>query len=322
MKQKISRRSLLKSSGALAIGLGISSPSLLVKAQSSSDFSADVYHFKLGEIKLTVISDGFFNIPSEFITGALPSVVQDFLDRHYLPKESIRAGLNVVLMEDQMGLTLLDTGSGSFSLGGDPTGGRLVDNLNTIGVAPEDINNVVITHAHPDHLGAFSLDFQTATFPNATHYISRDEWNYWTNLPDNALALDRDMAQFIQPNLFAVESQAELYAGNPHFWNHLSIVASPGHTIDHKSILLESQGEQLILAGDAIILPTMSLKHTDWGLVVDYDPEQSVNSRVRLLNNTSEDRMIMLSYHTSFPGLGYIKGSSLFDDHWEWLQTG
>ncbi len=321
MKQKISRRSLLKSSGALAIGLGISSPSLLVKAQSSSDFSADVYHFKLGTVSMMVISDGAINIPTEFFIGAPPSIVQDFLDRHYLPTDVISGGLNVILMEDHNGLTLFDVGSASFSLGDDPSGGRLVENLRAIGIEPEDINNVVITHAHPDHLGAFSLDFQNPTFSNATHYISRTEWDYWTNLPEDASELDHNLAQFTAPNLLAVQQKAELYEGSPHFWDGMRMVGTPGHTIDHKAVLLESQGEQLLITGDAVTLPTMSLKHPEWYLVVEYDAERGVRSRINLLNDASDARMKVLVYHAPFPGLGYIKGSSLIKNHWDWLQS-
>lgn len=318
---KLSRRTLLKSSGALAIGLGMASQSVLVQADPDVTFSPDVYHFKVGDVKMTIISDGFLNVPSEFFAGALPSAIQNFLERHFMNPQAITADMNVALMEDDKGLTLIDPGAASFSLGGDPTGGRLIGSLRALGIAPEDIDNVIITHAHPDHLGAFALDFQHPTFPNATHYISRDEWNYWTNLPEAAPELDHGLSQFTAPNLLAVESQAELYAGNPYFWDHIKIVETPGHTIDHKAVLIESQGEQLILTGDAVGNPTLHLKHPDWYLVVDYDVDQVIQSRIGLLDDASDAGMKVLMYHAPFPGLGHIKGSALFDHHWEWIQS-
>jgi glyoxylase-like metal-dependent hydrolase (beta-lactamase superfamily II) len=321
MDRKLSRRALFKAGGTLALGLGVASTPLIAKAQTGPLTPPDIYRFKLGSKQMTVISDGYLDVPTEFFVGAPPSLIQGFLDRHYMPTDAIHVSMNVLLMEDNNGLTLFDTGAGAWSLGGDPTGGRLVHGLKYMGIEPEDINNVVITHAHPDHLGAYTLDMQTPTFPNAVHWISRDEWDFWTDLPERTGPFDQDFAPFIQANLFAVESLAELYIGNPTLWDGVSMVEAPGHTLAHKAILIESDGEQLMISGDSVPMPTMSLKQPDWTLVVEYDQAESINSRKRLLRNASNGRILMHSFHAPFPGLGYIKGSTLINNYWDWIQT-
>ena len=131
----------------------------------------------LGETRLTVVSDGYFSLPlNMFGVNADPAEVQAFMQAHYLSTTENYAHTNHLLIEKGEAKVLIDVGAGHRFF---DTEGRLVANLAALGIAPEEITHVIITHAHPDHIWGIRDEFDEPLFPEAQYFLGETEHAYW-----------------------------------------------------------------------------------------------------------------------------------------------
>jgi glyoxylase-like metal-dependent hydrolase (beta-lactamase superfamily II) len=220
-----------------------------------------------------------------------------------------------VLIDTGQHRVLVDTGEGKLEL----TAGKLIPNLRAEGIAPEDIDTVIITHAHPDHIGG-NIDSQgRPAFPNARYFMLRSEWDFWSSNPtltsldisagDKELIIKRahDYLQPIQNQLDLVANEEEIVPG-------VRALGAPGHTPGHMAVSVASNNKELLCLGDLVIHP-VHLEHPDWYIKYDLDPEQVVATRRRLLNRAASQQALLQAYHFPFPGLGYVTSKGL---GWQW----
>jgi glyoxylase-like metal-dependent hydrolase (beta-lactamase superfamily II) len=264
------------------------------------------FRFQLGEAVLTVVSDGHFEVPTSGLgVNADPAEVKAFLESYFLSTEMNYSHTNHIVIELGDAKVLVDVGSGNRFL---PTAGRLMENLETAGIDASEITHVVITHAHPDHIWGVRDDFDEAVIPDAAYYIGRTERDYWMQdgLASNVPA---DMQQFVVGAVNSlnvdgadwtlVDDGAEIVPG-------VRVIDTPGHTMGHMSVVVESGGQQLIALGDCMTHAWMSTSRPDWVNGIDMDGAQTVATRRRLLDMAATDRMAVLGYHFPFPGVGHI----------------
>ncbi len=264
------------------------------------------FHFSLGEAKMTVISDGFFNQPiSDIAVNADRAEVEAAIERYFLLKEANYAHTNHLLVELGDARVLVDVGSGSRFF---DTAGRLVTNMEAAGIDPDSITHVFITHAHPDHIWGIRDDFDEPIFPGAEYIIGEVEHGYW--MQDGlANAVAPEDQQFVVGAVNSinvegvdwtmVQDGAEIAPG-------ISVMNSFGHTVGHMSLRVESNGKQLLAIGDAFAQTWMNFAHPDWYNDIDADPVQTVASRNAILDMASADGIALLGYHFPFPGVGHV----------------
>lgn len=264
------------------------------------------FRFTLGDSRLTILSDGYFSLPtSGYGVNADPAEVQAFLSQHYLSPEQGYSHTNHLLIEKGDAVVLVDVGSGNRFF--DSTG-RLMANLEAAGIDPSSITHVVITHAHPDHIWGIRDDFDEALFPDAEYFVGRVEHDYW--LQDDLVNLvDPTDQQFV---LGAVNSlncdgvEWNLLEDGDEVVSGVRVMATPGHTYGHMSIVLEDGGKQLIALGDCMTHAYLSFRRPEWYNGSDVDGDQTVATRKRLLDMCAEDRIAVLGYHFPFPGVGHV----------------
>jgi glyoxylase-like metal-dependent hydrolase (beta-lactamase superfamily II) len=191
-----------------------------------------------------------------------------------------------------------------------PTTGKLITNLQAGGIAPEDIDTVVLTHGHPDHIGGNVDNKGKPAFPNARYVMWKDEWDFWTSEPNlSKLKIDDHgkeiLVKIAMQNLLPIQDQLDLIDQQMEIVPGISAIAAPGHTPGHMVIEVHSECKRLFHISDTVLHP-IHLEYLDWYSSVAYTPKNLVSTRHRLLKRIALENALVLATHFPFPGIGHI----------------
>ena len=276
------------------------------------------YRFQVGSIGCTVLSDGYFSFPTPWVfPNADPDELARALEKRRAPQESVLSPYTCLLIETGRHVVLVDTGAGGFS----PTSGALVARLEMAGIRPRHVDTVVLTHAHPDHIGGAIDARARPAFPNARYVISEIEWDFWTagrtglaglRLPTD---LKADMEFTARRSLGALRFQVEHIAGECEIVPGVRAIPAPGHTPGHLAILLSSDGQSLLNVGDAAVHP-LHLEQPEWENGFDLSASAAIATRRQLLERAAAGKMHLMAFHFPFPSVGRVAESPR--GGWEW----
>lgn len=305
MLLKPTRRDLLK---LMAAAPAFSMP-MAARAQlgAPDGDNPGYFRFSIGDIRLTILSDGYFSMPTSGLgVNADRAEVEAFLTSHYLPAHEGYSHTNHLLIETADAKVLVDVGSGNRWF---DTTGRLFDSMDAAGVDPDEITHVVITHAHPDHIWGVRDDFDEAIFPNAEYIIGRAEYDYWMQ-DDLVNQVAPTEQQFVlgAVNSINVDGADWTMAEDGHeVTQGVRLIATPGHTVGHMSVMVETWDKSLIAMGDAMSHAFTNFAHPEWYNGFDHDGDLTVATRQGLLDMAASDRIAILGYHFPFPGVGHVQ---------------
>lgn len=258
---------------------------------------------KLGDVLVTAISDGYLEIDFGLLAN-IDEAECKAIQQNACPEKINGVHINAFLVQQEGKNILIDSGAGGIK----GWGGELVNNLTKLGLKSEDIDIVLLTHAHPDHIGGLITSYGEAVFPCAQLLISQDEYNYLKDEKNYALASDRVKGNFVfahnvleqyQDNLSLID-EGEVFPG-------IYAIPMKGHTPGHTGYRVEGGDESLLIWGDIVHFPHIQLLKPQVSIALDYDPELAVNTRTRILNMVSSDRILIGGAHFGHEGFGYIK---------------
>jgi len=282
---------------------------------------AGIYHRRVGDIVVTALSDGFFITEREMTRNLARDELAQALAASF--RDTVIFSVNAFLVRAGGRIALLETGSGNY-LG--PTLGHLIGNMQAAGVAPADIDTVLLTHMHPDHsAGLTDMTTGARNFSNAELVVHENEPRHWYD--DGKMAAASDLYKHLhfqmtreqtQPYLDRMRTfvKGEVFPG-------VTAIPAHGHTPGHTSFLIESRNERLLVWGDTIHIPEVQFARPEVAMVPDTDPDAAVASRRRILDMAAQERLLVTGMHMHFPGFGHVaRERDAFRFHPEpWRQT-
>lgn len=271
--------------------------------------SVTAFHrLQVGELDVTVISDGYAGFdPSIYGANAPDGAVAEVLTAHHLPTNVAASGANIMLLRIDDMITLIDTGWGALQMPDDTPmqTGQLAATLAMLGITPEQVDRVIVTHFHPDHIGGLTTDGVPA-FPDAEVLFPKIELDFLNKGPtgtplDQFIELANTILQPIKD-----AGQLSVYDHEDILMPGVQAVAAPGHSPGHFALLINRDGHRLFHMSDIAHHFLISLKYPTFQMSFDSMPDVAVETRQTLLKLALDQSLQVFGYHFPFPGLGYV----------------
>lgn len=291
----ISRRNFMRGVGlgamGAAFGVKLSFNAVPVYAQQGGTPAPAVYQTTLGDFTVSVVRDAVSSLPvSTLVANAEAEEVNELLAANGFPTgESQPNNVKILVVDTGDEVVVFDTGFGNV----------LVSSLALLGIQPEDVTTVVLSHWHPDHISGVAVD-GAPTFPNARYLMTQVDYDLLQS--DSASQGFAGALATLEP----IAEQLEFYNDGDEIVPGVQAVASPGHTPGHHAFLIQSGDMAMLNTVDAIIHPIISTQRPDWYFGFDADPDLAVETRRSLLSRIADENILMFGYHFPFPGIGVV----------------
>lgn len=285
------------------------------------DTIIEINKFKLGRYSCSLLKDFDFSyLTHDFFTNADHNELQQARTKYGILEDITELPYSVILLQDGQRNILVDTGIGyhdePLDFGGQEVylRGRLQQLLNKNGIAGEDINDVILTHLHPDHIGGIYSDDGTPNFPNALFHIHQTEWNFWNSDEYNnqhelfRLFFDKNIAPIDKNRISFIKNDFD------EILPEVISINAPGHSIGHIALKVGNQQNQLLYLADSFIHP-LHMENLDWRTNFDFDHDLAKRTRLKLLELAFSENLPMIATHFEFPSIGKIRK---MENRWKW----
>ncbi|WP_231472336.1 MBL fold metallo-hydrolase [Pseudoxanthomonas suwonensis] len=284
---------------------GNAAPATEATAEAAAPATASdtVHAFAIGSLQATALRDGTLSVPNDnavFGVGRTPEEVAEVLAAAGQPTDVLHLGVQPLLVRTGDRVLLFDTGAGRNMGDG---AGKLGESLAAAGVAPGEVTDIFISHAHGDHVGGL-VDAQGAlAFPNATVRMTAQEWDdlRTRGTAEGADPVQAALVAAITPKVETFAAGAELVPGV------VQAVEATGHTVGHAAYRITSGSDSLLYVGDSMHHHVISVQRPEWTIAFDRDADAGRERRQALLGQLADSGERVYAVHFPFPGLGHIE---------------
>ena len=301
---------------ALLAGVLLGAPLAHAQVPMAKGQAPGWYRMMLGNFQVTALSDGTVALPvDKLLTQVAPARVQSLLARSYL-KAPVETSVNAYLVHTGAKLVLIDAGAaGLFG----PTLGKLLGNLKAAGYQPEQVDEIYITHMHPDHVGGLVADGKMA-FPNAVVRADMREGSFWLS-QENLDKAPADAKGFFQGamaslNPYVAAGKLKPFDGETELVPGIRAIPARGHTPGHTIYAVESQGNKLVVWGDLMHVAAVQFAMPSVTIQFDTDAKAAAPQRQQNYADAAKKGYYVAVAHVSFPGIGRLRADG---KGYEWL---
>src|SRR5712675_2137377 len=327
--RSVLKRNSMRFAAALLVALAsiVTAPNAaLAAAAQHRDQVPGFYRMKVGDLEVTALFDGHAVVDPHWLNGTKATMdgVAEALheDPHMLDVSD-----EGFLVNTGTQLVLVDAGAGSWWGGG--ALGRLVGSLRSAGYTPEEVDIVLLTHLHSDHVGGLTTQDGKRVFPNADVYVAKAESDFWLS-PEIAAKTPKDAQPFFQSaqaiaTPYIKAGKWHTFSGSEPIVDGMQLIPLAGHTPGHTGYEFSSKGRQVLFWGDIVHALRLQLQRPEVTAVFDIDQTAAAATRHQLLMRLAREDVLIAGPHMNFPALGRLRkeGSEyswapvVFTDQWD-----
>ena len=310
---EFTRRSLLTGTTALAassINLNLGSTTARATASVVGKQAPGFYRYKVGDFEITQLTDGAntFPMPDGFVSNMAKDRALAAAEAAYMPKGQVTVPYNPMAINTGSKLVLIDTGYGP---GAGPTVGLLLTNLAAASIDPRQVDIVIISHLHPDHINGLRTADGKLAFSNAEIMVPAVDWAYWMSDQNMSKAPDGMLKTitFMQTRkIFSgLADKVTMYEWGKEVAPGITSVDTNGHTPGHTSFIVASGAGRLLVQSDVTNIPELFLRNPDWHIVFDTDPVKAAETRHKFYDMAAAEKALIAGFHFAFPSLGHVE---------------
>ena len=303
----IDRRTFLSVAGATIVAPGATA---LAAAPLMGKPAPAFYRYKIGDFELTAISDGIWlrDLDEKFVRNAPLADVKQALANSFQRTDGMPTPFTTLVVNTGSKLILIDTGTGGQLTHLAPNSGTWLANFTAAGFNPKDVDAILISHFHFDHIDGIRTKDGDLVFPNADILVPAAEWTYWmddariASVPEASRSGFRNARRIfngLAKDVRHFEPGGEVMPG-------IAATAASGHTPGHTVFTVASGNNSVLVLGDTTENPWVFVRHPEWQTTLDIDGPMAADTRHKLLDRAAADRMLVQGYHFPFPAIGHI----------------
>ena len=295
---KPTRRGIMAGFGALV------STAALAKAPLSGIQVPFLYRARIGEIEVTALSDGYFQAPLANFPSAEQQKAVELAAKVAIKLDRVPIPINAFVVNTRDRLYLIDSGiGGAFGA----ALGQLPRSLRAAGFEPEQIDAVLMTHLHIDHVGGLTAN-NAAAFPNAELIVPEEEAAYWLDpsFPAAAPERQRPMVAAAVKALDIYKARTTRFTRGARIAPGIESVPLPGHTPGHTGFMVSDGSEQVLIWGDIVHSAFLQFAMPAWHYSADVDKDAAAATRLAMFRRAAADRLLIAGMHLPFPGFGHV----------------
>jgi glyoxylase-like metal-dependent hydrolase (beta-lactamase superfamily II) len=282
----------------------------VARAAAPAGRGTGVYRYKVGDYEMIQLMDGArtFPMPDKFVVNASKDQAIQAAAAAYMPDGKVTIPFSPMIVNTGSKLIAIDTGNGlgAYAASKGAVGQARV-NMEAAGIDPKQIDMVIISHFHGDHIGGLKNADGSAAFPNAEIKVPAVEWAFWKDDANAAKANPFNKAQF--PNVKKMTDGLKFtpYEANKELAPGITSVFTPGHTPGHMSYVVASGAKKILVQSDVTNIPSFFLKHADWQAIFDNDPALTIATRHKVYDMAAAEKMAVVGYHFPYPCVGHVE---------------
>lgn len=302
----------------VAVGLALFSGIASADAPPQQKTQVPGYHrLAVGDYEVTALFDGYNDLSPDLLKGMSPGQIRALLARRAIETPGVQTAFNAFLINTGKHLILVDSGAGAC-IG--PTAGFLSANIKASGYEPAQVDTIVLTHMHLDHVCGLVDAQKKPIFANATVYAAKPEADYWldptatSRVPENAREYFKIAQESVAPYIVAGRFKTFTPGDSP--VPEVKTALEAGHTPGSTTYQFTSQGQSIVFMGDLVHSLAVQFEHPEVAINFDVNAAQAIASRDQVFSEVAKQKVWAAAAHLPFPGIGHI---SAIDKHFEWV---